>query len=70
MNNKEINIEIAKLLGFEQYQDNSWYYPKEWDKFKASIPCHSIPDFVQILKNYKHIVEMNEFGIPKQFNHI
>jgi len=70
MSNKEINIEIAKLLGFkfiepaEGVKFTQIVYPDSWkDEIKA-MPVTKLPDFLALMQKSRHIDKMFNYGIP------
>ena len=70
MSNKEINIEIAKLLGFkfieptEGFKFTQIVYPDSWkDEIKA-MPVTKLPDFLALMQKSRDIDKMFNYGIP------
>ena len=65
----EINMKIAKLLGFEFYRNHAGWdvqvvYPKEWSKFAYSCPTSHVPDFIGMIRRFSEFVSNNSI-IPK-----
>lgn len=60
---KQINEEIAEVLGFEKYivkmngkpRTTAWKFPKEWRHLKSSNPTYYVPDFLTLIKDMSEI---------------
>ena len=63
---EEINIKIAKLLGFTEYHDGQWGYPEKYAHLRPCVPCTSIPDFVSCIDMLIDISGNLRYGIPTE----
>jgi signal recognition particle subunit SEC65 len=67
MDKHQQNIEIAKILGFEILDNKQVVYPPDWENETKCVPVRNIPDFIQMLTNYRKIADELKYGIPTDF---